>query len=205
MCGGLIASATKGRSDVAKYHLGRLAGYVSLGVIAGSLGERVFRDATAGILPWIATGVLAGGLILSGLRIWRGKSMHLQILPAKLLQRLYRHNRSSALRSGLLSAFLPCGWLHAFVLGSLATRSALMGAVFLFCFWLGTLPALTAAPLMIQEIFRPLSQRLPKFSAGLLIVAGIFCIGAKLRPLVEAQNGNGEQQVMTCHSPSHHD
>jgi hypothetical protein len=206
MCGGLLASSTKNRSDVLKYHLGRLAGYTALGAFAGLLGERVFRETAVGILPWIATAMLAGGLILSGVRIWVGKGMHLQILPATVLQRLYSKSRGSAGRVGLLSAFLPCGWLHTFVLASLATRSALFGALFLFFFWLGTLPALTAAPLLLQRVLKPMSQKLPRLSASFLILAGVITLGAKLRPLIEApaQNGNGEPQMMTCHSPSHH-
>jgi sulfite exporter TauE/SafE len=206
MCGGLITSSTKNRSDLLKYHIGRLAGYTALGAFAGLLGERVFRETTVGILPWIATAMLAGGLILSGVRIWAGKGMHLQILPAAILQRLYSKSRGSATRVGLLSAFLPCGWLHTFVLASLATRSAVFGALFLFFFWLGTLPALTAAPLLLQRVLKPMSQRLPRFSASLLIIAGVITLGAKLKPLidVQAQNGNGEHQVMTCHSPSQH-
>lgn len=205
MCGGLIASTTSNRQDVLRYHLGRLAGYVSLGGLAGLLGEQVFRDSTLGILPWIATGALATGLILSGLRIWQGKGMHLQILPAKVLQKLYSKSRRAPGRAGLLSAFLPCGWLHTFVLGSLATRSPWLGALFLMAFWLGTLPALTTAPLLIQRVFNPLSQRLPRLSASLLIIAGIACIGTKIRPLLAVQNDIGEPQVMTCHSPMHHE
>lgn len=206
MCGGLIASSTQSRSDVLKYHLGRLAGYAALGAFAGLLGERVFRETTIGVLPWIATAMLAGGLILSGIRIWTGKGMHLQILPAALMQKLYSKSRGSATRVGMLSAFLPCGWLHTFVLASLATRSAPYGALFLFFFWLGTLPALTAAPLLLQRVLRPMSQKLPRLSASLLIVAGVVTLGAKLKPLIEAQahSSSSESQVMTCHSPSHH-
>jgi hypothetical protein len=209
MCGGLIAASAKTPVQVARYHLGRLAGYVALGAAAGLLGERAFREASYGqssfwMVPWVATGFLALGLILSGLRIWTGKGMHLQILPAVFLQRLYSKNRGSALRTGLLSAFLPCGWLHTFVLASLATRNAWLGAILLFAFWLGTLPALTAAPILLQKIFRPLSQRLPKLSASVLILAGIACIGVKVKPLVDAASNKGEQPVMTCHSPMHH-
>jgi hypothetical protein len=207
MCGGLIASSTRNRSDVLKYHLGRLAGYSALGAVAGLLGERIFRETTVGMLPWIATGMLAGGLILSGLRIWTGKGVHLRILPAALMQKLYSKSLRSAAGVGMLSAFLPCGWLHTFVIASLATRSALYGALFLFFFWLGTLPALTAAPLLLQRVLRPMSQKLPRLSASLLIIAGVLTLGAKLKPLIDAQvqSGSGEQQVMTCHSPPHHE
>jgi sulfite exporter TauE/SafE len=204
MCGGLIASTTKTRADVTGYHLGRLAGYTTLGALAGFLGERVFREASVGILPWVATAMLAGGLILSGVRVWTGNGMHLQILPSALLQRLYAKSQGSAWRFGLLSAFLPCGWLHTFVLASLATRSALYGALLLLFFWLGTLPALSAAPLVIHRVLKPMSEKLPRLSASLLIIAGVITLGIKIQPHVAAQNAIGEQQVMTCHSPMHH-
>ena len=47
-----------------------------------------------------------------------------------------------ALSTGLLTAFLPCGWLYLFALKAAGTGSPLQGALFMIAFWLGSVPAL---------------------------------------------------------------
>ena len=50
-----------------------------------------------------------------------------------------------ALCVGLLTAFLPCGWLYLFASYAAGTGSPFWGAAFMAAFWLGSVPALVLA------------------------------------------------------------
>lgn len=177
MCGGLILTVARNPQAIVRYHLGRLLGYCSLGALAGSLGEATLRSQGWTFVSWLTTALLASGFVFLGVRLWRGQPLHLLRLPRGIWQKLVGIGPGA---TGLFSAFLPCGWLHTFILGAVATRSAFLGAFSLFVFWIGTLPALTLAPFAIAKVFRPLALRVPRLSAILLIMIGIASIGAKM-------------------------
>lgn len=201
MCGGLVASVADSRPRWVTYQLGRLSGYLALGAVAGAIGGRFLNSggSKAGLWLSIVAAVLLGGaFILSGVRIWVGKGLHFSVIPQAWLRALYRVSGGNALFSGALSGLLPCGWLHSFVLGAVATQSAVHGAVFLLTFWLGTLPALGLAPLLLQKFLRPLAVRVPRLCAMLLIVAGLASIGVKV-PSVLALGEDAGGEVEACH------
>jgi uncharacterized protein len=197
MCGGLIAAVSTTRTSRASYHLGRLIGYSTLGALAGLLGEGILK---LGSLRWLSlgSGILMGLLFIAmGYSCWRYRGFHLWILPKGGYGRIFQ-NRSPLLL-GLGTAALPCGWLQMFVVGAVATQSPLRGALFMALFWLGTLPALSFAQLIIRRILNPISARAPKFAAGILMAAGLLNIGARV---LEARNPAAdppEQRSHSCH------
>ena len=179
MCGGLVMTVARDRRAVLRYHLGRLAGYCSLGAAAGFLGETALRSSSFVLISWVSTVFLASAFVFLGIRLWLGRPLHLFRLPQSLWRKLAGYGPGT---TGLLSAFLPCGWLHAFVLGAIATQSAALGALYLFFFWLGTLPALSFAPLAATKVFQPMAKRAPRMSAIILIAIGIGSLGMKMMP-----------------------
>lgn len=202
MCGGLVAASSKSRASWAAYHLGRLLGYLLLGAGAGWIGGRIFEpmgpeSAWLNYVSWSAALLMGASFLFAGFRIWQGRAVHLPILPSKVLSQLYKNAGNNALLLGLLTAFLPCGWLHSFVLGAIATRSPYLGAGFLFAFWLGTLPALGLAPWLVKRIFRPVSRRSPKLAALILISVGLMSVGMKVFPSALAPPQADEQR--SCH------
>jgi sulfite exporter TauE/SafE len=192
MCGGLILAAAPRPAQVARYHIGRLIGYLTLGTFAGSLS-----------LGWIGTLVIAAGLIHMGVSVWRGRGVHFFWIPQAWLNRLYRAARGQAFFVGLLSVALPCGWLHGFVLAAASMHSPLKGALVLALFWLGTLPALTATPWIASKVLTPFSRRSPRMAAALLIAAGFLALGARAAPLLgealSAQISSKMQSKIRCH------
>lgn len=196
MCGGLILTVARSPKAVLRYHLGRLVGYCSLGALAGFLGKGVFRSSAYGIVPWLSTGIIASAFIFLGVQLLRGRPLHLFRMPQKAWQKLAGYGPTA---TGLFSAFLPCGWLHAFILGALGTQDPGLGALYLFFFWLGTLPALSLAPLAAKKILQPLAQRVPRLSAVLLICVGLMSLMIKVisRPV-------GQSSEATCHPSSLH-
>ena len=177
----MTAATAQSSAGIIRYHFGRLLGYLSLGAIAGTIGQELFGSRWfSNTVPWVAVLTIGGGLIFLGFRLWNDKSPHFQIISEKTLAKLYRKSGFSPFYIGALSALLPCGWLHTYVLGAVATQSLIQGTLFLFAFWLGTLPAMSFAPALVQKFLTPLSRRAPKVSAVVLICAGFLSIGSKM-------------------------
>lgn len=191
MCGGLAISAGRDARSVTLYHLGRLAAYLWLGVMGGTLGSAILSSSSFTLISWISSILLAMGFIALGINLWRGRGAHLFLLPPGFLKIIHGATGGNPFSIGAFSALLPCGWLHGFVLASITTQNPLKGALVLGLFWLGTLPALSFSPWIVRMILRPLSLRLPKATAVLLISAGVASLGLRTRPLlikVEADN-----------------
>lgn len=188
MCGGLVAAASKTKWDWIQFQLGRLAGYLFLGSAAGFVGSALLKGTDAAVNPaiealsWVSAIALSAMFFFAAIKVWKGGSLHLQLVPKKWIGKLYRLAGANASLQGGLTAFLPCGWLHTFVLGAVATQSVIFGAGFLFLFWLGTLPALGLAPWVLSKLIGPLASRAPRVSATLLILAGVLSVGYKLSP-----------------------
>lgn len=195
MCGGFALSRSKTIRDQVLYHGGRLLGYMALGALAGTLGERVFGGAFSVWASWIASGSMAAIFLVLAVRAWRGRSPHFAVLPRSWLGRAF--GRANSLGLGLLTAALPCGWLQTFVLSAVATKSAVGGAVLLACFWIGTLPALTVLPALFR---RGVHARLsPRVSAVFLILAGIGSLAIRAHSVPFQVPDRGEEPAMSCH------
>ncbi len=182
MCGGLVLSVAQTGRELALYHVGRLLSYAALGAIAGWLGLEILSIPALAALPWISSALIGAGLLFLGVRVWLGRPVSLFKVPNAWLSRLQKLTGHGAFSTGLLSGLLPCGWLHTFVLGAAATRSPLHGAIYLFFFWLGTLPALHFTPLAIRRLIQPFSQKVPRVSGLLLILLGLFSLGLRTYP-----------------------
>lgn len=194
MCGGISMALPQNKLSLSLYHLGRLLGYLSLGAIAGMSGSLLLNHHW---LSLASAGMMSGLFLLTAFNIWQGKSMHLP-LPKALTQLLnipLGHSLSASrkyagmgLAVGILTVLLPCGWLYTFVLGAVATQNIWSGALFLFFFWLGTVPLLSIGPVAIQAWLkkRPAQK---KWIATLFLMAGLVTIGQKLMiPAVDAQD-----------------
>ncbi len=192
MCGGFLAIAVGGqdvsptRTQLA-YHGGRFIVYVTLGVIAGMLGQLVdLAGAMAGLQP-IAVLFAAATTILFGVVTWlrtRGIRLNLFQPPkavARLAHRLLdlaikRRPSTRALIVGLSTTLLPCGWLYAFVAVAAGTASPLAGASVMLAFWLGTVPIMAALGLGVRGAFGFASARLPAISCAALVLVGLYTV-----------------------------
>jgi sulfite exporter TauE/SafE len=179
MCGPLMLLATNRSSESGArssllyescYHGGRLLGYALLGLAAGSLGWLMESGGQLAGLQQAAALVTGAGMILFGLfslvTIYRTGSIphfgtaRVGRVFAKFVKRV--HQLPHGLRPlsiGLMTACLPCGWLYAFLLLAVSARTPLLGGLTMVAFWLGTIPALSLA--------------------SLLIVSGIFTMGVR--------------------------
>ncbi|HEY9840636.1 MAG TPA: sulfite exporter TauE/SafE family protein [Candidatus Obscuribacterales bacterium] len=209
MCGGIVMALPPERKVHVAYHAGRLLGYLGLGAIAGAAGDWLL--ASSGLLTTLSALLMATILIWSAIKVWRGQALHLQ-LPAwfsRLIQKPLGLALTGARRQGwlglpvgLLTMFLPCGWLYTFVLGALLTRNLWLGALFLFSFWLGTIPLLALGPSLVNSWLSRRSPAQRHWVAALFLLAGLLTIAYKSAlplPVGANQLKGLSQDVASCH------
>ncbi len=196
MCGPLVAfavgDATGGKPAPraglhAAYHGGRLLTYALVGAVCGLFGAGVdYGGARLGCHR--AAALLAGTMIIAvGLAaVMRAVGMRLPHLPLPgIIQRLVLAGQRAAFAltplprafcTGLLTAFLPCGWLYLFALKAAETGSPVRGTLFMIAFWLGSVPALVLVGAGVQTLARLLGRRLPLVTAVVIVLLGVFTL-----------------------------
>lgn len=212
MCGPFVAFAVTDPAGGSRvrlqlaYHLGRLMTYMLLGVAAGATGALVDLTSTLAGLQPIAMGVAGGLMILFGaLELARIAGLRLaHSRPPEWLSKLVQAGQRfamtlppvrRALVIGLLTTFLPCGWLYAFAITAAGTGSPLWGAVVMAVFWSGTLPVLVSLGVGVQAAFGALGSRLPALCAIALIGVGLYTLvgRAALDPSSLAHAAGGDK------------
>ncbi|MDN3651224.1 sulfite exporter TauE/SafE family protein [Thalassotalea ponticola] len=185
MCGGISSMLTT-RSDseaghfsrVISYNVGRVASYTLLGAIAGFTGSIAIKSLGAQVI-WLKV-IAAIFIILLGLyvaRIWFVLT-HIERLGQYLwryIQPLARHvlpikTTWQALMLGAVWGWLPCGLVYSTLTWSLASGSALQGALIMLAFGLGTLPALLVVACSVQWLDKLIRAPLFKQLTGLALV-----------------------------------
>jgi uncharacterized protein len=193
MCGGLVVATAPNKLSNFTYQLGRIISYALIGGLAGVLGELLAFKQQNPILrfsPMILMGLL---LIFWGVQGWRGKKIGIP-LPALLSNwvnsiwgRVVRvsgdSSRATSLRAfavGLLSIFLPCGFLYGVVFALAALGSPMAGFVGMTAFALGTVPAMSVAPEVVRRVLKPLYRLTPRLTPVLLTLCGLFFVSKAL-------------------------
>lgn len=200
MCGSLVgfvagASAT-GRGALwahGGYHLGRLLTYTGLGLAAGSLGAALDLAGRNQGLSRLAAVVAGAVIVLWGL-IMLAQALGVNFPGARWLARVSSGSRLGGLfqttlvrigkkppawRStalGLASTLLPCGWLYGFAVLAAGTGSAVQGGLLMMAFWLGTVPALLGAGVVIRAAASVVGPRLGWIMPTLLIAMGVLTV-----------------------------
>lgn len=209
------------------YHGMRAGAYVLLGALAGGLGSQLdaagARLGVAAVAAPVAAGWLA--LLAAGALLHRGPSGQPQhsslarlrprpraprrrwgevfLRPLRSLARR-AHDQPPAIRAaavGLCSVLLPCGWLYAFVLSAAGTGSSASGAWLMLAFWLGSVPGLVGASLVLRKLWPKLRQKAPQLSALALLSLGILTVAVRWPAF--ASDRSGGQASPGCHDLSH--
>jgi uncharacterized protein len=200
------------------YHTGRLITFAFAGLVAGLVGG--LMTAGGDWIGWQQTAARIAGSAMVGLGVWkllhwlrpvvrpetpsidfakqmpsptRGQRFSFWVSGRiaglrPLIARMPGNLRAVAI--GVVTTWLPCGWLYLFVLVAAATANVSAALVVMIAFWIGTLPALTAlvgGALGVSPRFRP---AMPLLVAGVLIITGIYTASGRaatdLMPLGEA-------------------
>jgi sulfite exporter TauE/SafE len=205
------------------YNGGRLLTYAALGTVAGAAGAALDLGGAAFGFQRIAL-VAAGALMILIGAVTLVQILGLRVpvpAPPGRLGDLLRaaHTRAArlsptrrALVIGMLSTFLPCGWLYAFAVTAAGTGSPMLGAATMAVFWAGTLPVMVGLGAGVQAAAGRLRRHMPAITAallvflGLLAVAGRFSVPAlradqRLAAEIAAGNADAAAEAAPCHDP----
>ena len=191
MCGGVVSATTKSKKEVTLYHIGRLLGYLSLGVIIPYIGIEISGIKENANIKLFSALLIGITFIIIGIqdilktKISRSKiSQKYQGLYKKawsnIFNRFYHYSSLRSFSIGSLSALLPCGFLWVVLIMSLTTSNLFYAAAFIFSFWLGTTPALSFAPLLIRKFISPLNKKIPSLIPSTFILLGVVTISYRL-------------------------
>jgi len=150
MCGAFVLCVGRAQPERALrsqlvYALGRSVAYGFLGALFGLAGS--FAALAARLTDAQGYLFLVAGLLVTGLALMRmigtDEPGWLQRFPDRLHRSLGATRRQSALFAfGALNAMVPCGLLYTMELRAAASADVVLGFLILFCFALGTIPAL---------------------------------------------------------------
>ena len=223
MCGGFVAFYSgSGKAAVTAreraslhllYNLGRMATYVILGGLAGTLGATI--NSAGKLLGLQQVAAVAIGLLMIA---WGLPGVFNNTLPAMLhpktgggslwggawarIMRFQEHwsAKKRALIIGLLSTFLPCGWLYSFVAIAAASGSAPRGMMIMFFFWLGTLPMMLSIGHLVQRFAASSMNFIPRVTSALLVIAGLFALsGHTALGITQSSPAHRSEEALLCH------
>ncbi|MGN0754496.1 MAG: sulfite exporter TauE/SafE family protein, partial [Aristaeellaceae bacterium] len=186
MCGGInltqsVAAASCRRSILranALYQCGRVLSYTLVGAAAGGIGSVIalggaLKGAVA-VLAGLAMLVMALNM-LGAFRLLKRFRLH---LPSGLHAALMgRAGAGSSFLIGILNGFMPCGPLQAMQIYALSTGSALLGALSMLSFSLGTVPLMLGFGLISARLNRKYRRVMLTVSALLIFVMGLNMVG----------------------------
>lgn len=191
MCGGINLSQTLQKTadkEVSRtmlkntfvYNTGRVISYTVIGGVLGAVGG------LAGMGTELQTSSLFQGILklLAGLlMVLMGMNM-LEIFPRrlKLYLRLPAFIRRKTGKSktpflvGLCNGLMPCGPLQSMQIVALASGNALVGALSMFFFSLGTVPLMLGFGFIFSSLGKRFTKQILKFGAVLVVVLGLSMI-----------------------------
>lgn len=209
MCGPLVAaySIPLGREAWVPhllYNSGRIMTYSILGGLVGLAGSFTGIFSSFGSLQTIILGVIGIIMIMAGLGLagWlpfdgRGEGEGRNVMLKAFSNMVNRMIRSvsatggtgSFFALGMVNGFIPCGLVYTAFIGAAgagaeaATRieGALKGMLLLFLFGVGTSPALFLVGSLVSRKTEWMRSRLYRFSAVLMILAGLLFLYRALR------------------------
>lgn len=192
MCGGIVGALTfsippqkSALPYVLSYHAGRILSYSIAGALTGSLGAIFSHQVSYGLMVLN----LFGGLFLIALALyignwWRGLVV-LEKLGGKVWKPLvpwskkflpFRHPLA-ALPYGVIWGWLPCGLVYSTLSWSLASGSAVNGALVMALFGLGTLPALVSLGVVSHKLKALLNNLMTKKVIALCLLGfGLYLL-----------------------------
>jgi sulfite exporter TauE/SafE len=181
------------------FNIGRLLSYALFGGIIGAAGAAL---ALSPAVTGIVTIAVSAVMILTGLQmlgIVPRLAGLFPLLPKRATHRIHdlvtTGSRSGAFTLGAATFFLPCGFTLALQLYVLSKGGFAAGAVTMFVFALGTLPALLSLSVLSSFASGRVQAGFLRFAGAAVIVLGIMNIQYGL-----VQTGSGYAPVPTFSS-----
>lgn len=179
------------------YNGGRLITYTLLGVACGSIGAMLnLGGSLMGVQQSAA--ILAGSMMVffGGAAILRAFGVRLPDMPSpNFVKRVLQRGHGAAMRMpngvragvvGLLTTFLPCGWLYAFAITAAGTADPVKGGLVMAAFWAGTTPVLVFVGVGVQKLTAYFGRRVALVAPIAVVVVGLVMIVQRITIPTEA-------------------
>jgi len=215
MCGPLHAALPFNRGSKWKYiqsrfvnHLGRLTIYAILGSMAGFLGKGLVA---AGAQQWLS--ILSGVLVLvllffygTSSKGWLGRQSAKWVAGIKVRFSSLLQNKSNGtfFLIGILNGLLPCGLVYFALAAATATGHPAKGALFMFVFGMGTVPALLSFRRLIDWLKNKMKINTAQWIRATILLSGMLLIlrGSNLGiPYLSPKMEKEKSVVDCCHKP----
>lgn len=162
------------------FNIGRIVAYTLLGGLLGSLGSILtVSTKTTGIISIVAS-IFMIMMGLKALKLFPGLKMLSWGMPRELGHKIVgmekRKSKAVPFFVGAATFFLPCGFTQALQLYAVSRGSFTEGALIMFFFALGTLPALMSLSAVSAFAKGTFQRYFLKFSGVLVLIFGIFNI-----------------------------
>jgi len=189
MCGPLVsvfalrrrAARQEVAAPLAMFQLGRLTTYALLGAVMGAVGgvvnvAAVLRGWQGAFAVGLGAAMVALGLGLMGwlpTRRWLESAALTHAVTHRIGRLLTARHPAAPFGLGLANGLLPCGPVYAMSLLAAATGGSARGALAMFIFGLGTLPAMLGVGLSASALGARLRRGLFRAAALLVMLVGL--------------------------------
>ncbi|MBS0260858.1 MAG: sulfite exporter TauE/SafE family protein [Planctomycetes bacterium] len=193
MCGAFAVSIGVGASNVRQnlqrqvlYTLGRVFTYTFGGALAGMAGMKLQRVAISAFNAQSLLAVIAGILLIGqGLHSagvfarFRPRTAATGYCPARGLfaSFLTAPGLANTFFAGLLTGFLPCGLVYAYLVLAAGTGSLGQGAAIMALFGAGTAPLMILTGVGASLLSVAMRVKLLRLAAACVVITGLITVG----------------------------
>jgi len=221
MCGGLVTALSMTRAKVwwsglTAYQFGRVTTYTLLGVVSGLIGFSLKQlggfDQVQLLLTLFAGGIMITfGLHLAG---WMPDPFARFALRAIGGMGLTNRIKSAASKKspinwyliGVANGLLPCGLVYAALALSVASGGVVEAGSAMLAFGLGTIPAMMAAPALVNLMSANRRSLVLKALGVLVVALGLFTMvrGTSLMHMLHGGAAGHGTATHEMNSPAEH-
>lgn len=194
MCGPLVSVTSKTKWQTVLYQVGRLLGYLLVGLTIGLLGKAILFKISRP-LNIVFSILIAAFFIYLGVRLYINKPLSMK-MPS-IIQKIWnslnlkKQGNTHSFLVGLFSIFLPCGFLYAVLFATMSLQNLAVGLGTIVAFWMGTLPAMVSAPVLLNKVLQPFMKRRPQLTGLFLVSLGILTLFIRFQ--------NSQSHCLFCH------
>ena len=181
------------------YNLGRIITYVLMGSIVGLMGKIVQWGGMQGIVS-----LVVGVIIILMIMIPNIKSLFMPSLSSSIgrIKKLFSTHLTSrksvsALFTGILNGYLPCGLVYGALALALVQSTPMESAGIMLLFGMGTIPAMLLAAYSWQAIKKFIPWSFQRIQTAMLVVVAVVMIWRGLSSEL-AYHGNEVTTDVIC-------
>ena len=217
MCGGFALLIGAGQPQTARnllvqlvYSIGRISTYVFLGAVGGWLGlrlsgdDRLLRNLPALLCLLAGVFLIVEGLKAAGVRLWgkpQAESATGCFLGSQFASLLRGGRLENVFAAGILTGFLPCGLVYAFLSLAASTGSVGWGAAVMAVFGLGTVPLMVLTGVGGSLLSLVSRRRMMKAAAWCVVLTGLLTV-ARGAAFVQLTDEAPPADCPFCHDDS---